>query len=818
MSTVARRRGLRRRTFLIGFLSWASFMAIILLVTSFLLKRGFQEVEDREFLEMRTRVGELVRNHLDQLAWKARDWGEWDAADDWLRTGKGRFPAENLNDSALAILEEGFLAYVREDRTPAAVLGIDLVTRRPAIPDTNCLLGAVPRRSSVQMVGLKRCGDSLLVVSASPVRNSLNTGSYSGWFVIGHVLGPSQEAKLGNLIGRPLRILDSLEGHDDIHKSESSALLHMPLRLAGGGAVTLEVELERPVHEVARRVRALVLWALFTMSICGTLLSLGILEFFVVRRVLKLSRDVLSHAEDVGKSAGSFSDGGDDEIGALGEAIDGMVGRLVGAQERLTTALEAARESAKAKGAFLAAMSHDLRTPLNGMIGLNEFLLKTPLDDAQREALDLLRSASENLLSMINDILEHSRGEAGHTDLQNEEAGTEGVFFGPIGVLAPIAHHQGLDLVLDLDPALPSRLVLDASRIRQILHNLVGNAVKFTDRGEVLVQVRETGRSATDSTLEVVISDTGVGMSEADLQTIFEPFVQASEQVGKRQGGTGLGLSIASHLVERMGGRIEVRSVPGHGSEFRFRLLFPIGDGPVSLVEKRGFANRPGFVAILVRGDSARNMVRRIVDRLGLESRIFADAEDWLRNDGDRIHFSLLVVDVENLGMGDLPRLAEFRGHPSTGRLPLVVLSRTDRFHDEAICLPSGDCQILRMPVRPTVLADAVERATHPILDILLGNLGSFLSTMVAGSLRTRGHRVHLEESELEGKSPALCILDGDSPDIDEELSDLRRRHPAATLVRLGGNKHATAGAPMLERPFLPEALIRFVESARPIL
>lgn len=815
MSAPPRRRGLRRRTFLIGFLSWASFMGVILLVTSFLLERGFQEVEDREFKEMRSRVAELMGNHLHQLAWKARDWGEWDAADEWLRTGKGNFRAENLNDSALAILDEGFLAYIRADKEPVAVLGIDPFTRRPAIPDTNCLLAAIPSGVVAQRVGLQRCGDSLLVVAVSPVRNSLEGGSFSGWFVIGHALGPTQERKLGSMIGRSLHIRDSLAGHDDIHKGDSSALLHMPLALNDGGAVTVEVELERPVHEVARRVRTLVLWALFTMSVCGTILSMGILEIFVVRRVLKLSRDVLSHAEGSGTSPGTFGDGGDDEIGALGEAIDGMVGRLVGAQERLSTALGAAQESAKAKGAFLAAMSHDLRTPLNGMIGLNEFLLKTRLDDAQREALDLLRSASENLLSMINDILEHSRGEAGHTDLQDEEAETEGVFFGPIRVLAPIAHHQDIDLVLDLDPELPPRLVLDASRIRQILHNLVGNAVKFTNRGEVLVEVKETGRSVDGVEVEIVVRDTGVGMSESDLRTVFEPFVQASELAGKRQGGTGLGLSIASHLVERMGGRIGVRSVPGQGSEFRFRLTFPIGEGQGSLVEKRKVPDRSSTVAILVRNASAREMVRAVVERLGLEARVFADAEAWLLHD-DSPHVSLLVVDVESLGLEELPRLEEFRGHPLTGRVPMIVLSRTDRFHDEAICLPAGDCEILRMPVRPTILARAVERATHPILDILLGNLGSFLSTMVAGALRTRGHRVVAQASDLEGELPVLCILDGDSPDFADELMEVRRRLPGASVVRLGGERSAAAGVPTLARPFLPEALIRFVEAARP--
>jgi signal transduction histidine kinase len=807
---------LRRRTFLIGFLSWAAFMAIILLVTSSLLERGFQQVEDREFLEMRSRVGELLRDHLEQLGWKARDWGEWDAADAWVRTGKGDFPDENLNDSSLAILDEEFLAYIRADRTPVAVMGMDPLSRRSATPDTSCLLQAIPEGEVGQVTEIRRCGDSLLVVSVSQVRNSLNTRSHSGWFVIGHRLGNVQERKLGSLIGRPLRILDSLADHDDFHRSESTALLHLPLGVAGGGAVTVEVEMERPVNLVARRVRSLVLWALFAMSVCGTILSMGILELLVVRRVLKLSRDVLSHADVPGRPAGSFGDGGDDEIGALGEAIDGMVGRLVAAQARMSSALESARESAKAKSSFLAAMSHDLRTPLNGMIGLNEFLLKTPLDDAQREALDLLRSASENLLSMINDILEHSRGEAGHTDLQSEEAGTEGVFFGPIRVLAPIAHHQGLDLVLDLDPALPARLHLDSSRIRQILHNLVGNAVKFTNRGEVLVQVRQIDRTAGGCLLEVVIRDTGVGMSESDLQTIFQPFVQVSEMAGKRQGGTGLGLSIAGQLVERMGGSIEVRSVPGKGSEFRFRLEFPIGEGQGSLVENRAFADRSGVVAILVGNGSTREMVRGIVERVGLTSRIVGDAEEWLRLDDDRPPASLLVVDVESLGLGDLPRLAQFRAHPSKGRVSIVVLSRTDRFQDETLVLPFGDCEILRMPVRPTILAKAVERATHPILDILLGNLGSFLSTMVAGSLRTRGHHVFLQESDLDGTNPKLCIVDGDSPEVADEVVRMRKSHPAATLVRLGGDPRANDGVRTLERPFLPEALVRFVESSLP--
>lgn len=805
-----RHRGLRQRTFLVGFLTWVSLMALVVSITSYLLKEGFEQVEDREFLEMRVRVGELLRDHLEKVAWKSRDWGEWDAADAWLRTGAGDFAQENLNDSSLAILDEEFLGYFRADGTPASVMGIDPRTRRRIAADTACLAKAVAGVSEEASVGLRRCGEDLMVVAVSPVRNSLNTGASSGWFVIGHTLGWEQERKLGSLLGHPIRILDTVAtGLADLDRGDSLAILRLRMEVAEGRPILVEVRLARPVQEVARRVRTLVMWALLSMSVVGTLLSLAILEFYVVRRVLRLSSDVLSHAEGGGMPTRSFGDGGPDEIGALGKAIDGLVFRLVGVQDRLSAALEAARESSRAKGAFLAAMSHDLRTPLNGMIGLNEFLLKTPLDDAQREAMELLRGASENLLAMINDILEHSRGEAGHTDLHIEEASTEEVFYRPIRVLAPIAHHQGLDLVLDLDPDLPRRLFLDASRIRQVLHNLVGNAVKFTDRGEVLVRVRLVERSPSVATLEVVVRDTGVGMSPESLRTIFEPFVQASERAGQRQGGTGLGLTISRQLVERMGGTLEVESVPGKGSEFRFRLALATGDDEAVLLQKRPADPGCGEVAILLRGNSSRELLGRIVERTGRTVRILEDL-DSLQTQPP----SFLVVDAENLGLGDLPLLPRLRAILPSEGIPVLVLSRTDRLQDETLCRPLGACEVLRLPAGPTALSEAIDRATHPRWTVALGNLGLFLSTMVAGVLRSRGHRVLDDLGSTEAASPEICILDGESPSFAADVADLRLRHPGAVLVRLGGTA-TSDDIPCLPRPFQAEALFRFVEAAR---
>jgi len=811
-----RKSGLRRRTFLIGSLSWISFVLLLALVSSTLLDRGFHEVESREFTEMQARVRDVVHRRILQVDWKGRDWAEWTSADNWLRTGGTTFTTENLNDSSLAILDEAYLAYFHTDKRAAAVLGFDRSSRHSTIPDTNCLRQAIPDSGSGRLIGLFRCGDSLQITSVWPVRNSMGSGDPSGWFVVGHKVDGQEEKELEALLGQDIQIQSRMNDSASVRVQDSFAIVQVPYpvvhdRVPAG----IEFAMARPVHDVSMRIRKLMIWALVTMAFVGTILALFILEIFVVRRIVRLSRDVVAHGEETGMPATSFGDQGPDEIGALGTAIDELVSRLVGAQERLASALEEAQAGTRAKSAFLASISHDLRTPLNGMIGLTDFLLKTKLDESQNEAMELLRSASENLLAMINDILEFSRREAGHAELQPEDVGTEDVFHQPIRVLAPIAHRQGIDLTLVLDPDLPSKLFVDASRIRQILHNLVGNALKFTEKGEVNVFVRCTAKVDDKIRLRVSVCDTGAGIPVENLQSIFQPFVQVSTEIGKRQGGTGLGLPIARQMVEQMGGSLGVRSVVGDGSEFFFEIEIPVSDGAKRLVPLNFPWTPLGPVAVLVQRASLRASLLELLARIELDP-VEILAPEVVHELAEAGPLGLLIVDVESMGLGELPGLARLRADPALADVPVILLSRTDRFGDDGICRIHGVRTVLNCPVPPSQILDALERELRPSLRIGAMVSNPFLWTMVEGMLRSRGHQVVQTEGldhDCGGEEPQVWLLDGDAPAFAEQWSEVSARCPGCVRIQLGGFP-ISPSALRLERPFSLESLCELVEGS----